>query len=101
MAGEAELRLAWVDKHGERHAYGSVAPHGRRLQKSWAGHVWEAAVVSGEQQQEEVAVVSDAHEQEEATVVSSGELEQEATTVRYRVGRHPSQVAQVGEDLAF
>ena len=44
VAGAEQLELSWIDEEGEAHAYGSVAAYGRRIQQTYAGHVWQVTV---------------------------------------------------------
>jgi hypothetical protein len=42
-----ELHLFWLDSDGKRHPYGTVAPHGRSAQNTFATHVWVVADAQG------------------------------------------------------
>lgn len=43
-----EVQLFWLDTQGQRQSYGTVAAHGRRVQHTYAGHVWLAANSRGQ-----------------------------------------------------
>lgn len=85
VAGSEELVLFWVDFDGERHEYGQVDPHGRRSQRTFAGHVWEVAVVRGH--------TAGAKALADGSPIASR---------RYRVGEHaPHELIEAGEDLGI
>ena len=75
ISGDRDLDLFWVDADGARHAYGVVVARGRRVQHTYAGHVWEVSVASAEQ------------------------VELAGSRRRYRVSSHPEQLIDAAEDL--
>ena len=73
ISGDRDLDLFWVDADGTRHAYGVVVARGRRMQHTYAGHVWEVSVA------------------EAAVGVGSRR--------RYRISSHPEQLIDAADDL--
>ena len=45
---DREVELFWLDDQGARQSYGKLAPHNRKTQHTFSGHVWLVADGSGE-----------------------------------------------------
>jgi len=44
---DQELHIFWLDSDGKRHAYGTIPPHGRSAQNTFATHVWVVTDAAG------------------------------------------------------
>jgi hypothetical protein len=81
-AGAEALEISWVDCDGVTHAYGRVAAHSRRSQRTFAGHVWQVAVA-----------------RDDAASASAGADGSERRR-RYRAGgRAAHELIEAGDDL--
>lgn len=45
---DREVEVFWLDDQGARQSYGKIAPHGRKAQHTFSGHVWLVADERGE-----------------------------------------------------
>ena len=98
VAAAKELTLAWIDADGERHDYGSVAPHGKRMQKTFAGHVWEATLTPSDDDDDDDDDAKGAGKDTMSVKAATSTASQRGF-VRYRASAHEAQVMQAGDDL--
>ena len=88
-AGEHAVSLAWIDEDGERHGYGTLEARTRRMQQTFAGHVWEVASEDGG---------DDGDGGGDGDGDGGGGVV-EVERRRYRASCHEAQFVDVGEDL--